>query len=366
MKITCERDKFSQAFLLAASVSATKDVKPVLQNVLLKVENDSVILMATDTEIGIRINVSGCEISEPGTVILPTKLMRSILSENQDKTLEITGSNEKTIVQGSRSRFQLPTQPSDDFPEVEPFPEKTYHTVAAPVFRELIKRTVFATDEDNTRYTLGGVLLDFSEDKIGAVATDGRRLAHQEGTAESVNGHAPEGSSIFPAKALALVERAAGEEEMIQIAVSPNRAVFQTPQTVIYTRLIEGKFPRWKNIVPETDQKVVIELIAGAFLSAVRQAAIVTSEKQPGVEFSFDSGKLELRASGAEIGESTIDLPIAYTGEKLNLKIDPKFVTDFLRVLDAEKQVTLYLSKTGEPVLCRTDDHYEYVIMPLS
>ncbi len=365
MKISCERDKFSHAFQLAASVAALRDVKPVLQNVLLKVEKNAVILMATDTELGIRTVVDGCEILEPGDAILPTKLVKSILQESGDKTLTITGDSAKTLIQGARSRFQLPTQPVSDFPEVEPFQETSYHTISSKIFREMIKRTTFATDEDSTRYALGGVHLDFGPDQLGCVATDGRRLAHQSGVAEAVNDHEPEGSSIFPTKSLSLIERAAAEDEPIKIAVSANRGVFGTEKTVVFTRLIEGKFPRWKNIIPNIEGRKEVEIIAGALLSGVRQAQIVTSEKQPGVDFAFSDGKLELYASGAEVGESSVELPISYSGEKIVLRLDPKFVIDFLRVLESEKSVSTFLA-SGEPVCWKTDDGYEYVVMPIS
>lgn len=365
MKINFARDKFAHAFQLAASVTAVRDVKPVLQNVLMKAEEGSVILMATDSEIGIRTCVEDCEILESGSVILPTKLMKSILQESNDKTLSITGDHEKALIQGTRSRFQLPTQPVSDFPEVEPFTEESYHSIAAKPFQEMIKRTSFATDEDATRYALAGVHFDFGETFLGAVATDGRRLAHQETAAEAVREHAPEGSAIFPTKALALVERSVSEEEPIFLSTSANRAVFKVGRTVVYTRLIEGKFPRWRNIIPPIEGKAVVEVIAGALYSAVRQAAIVTSEKQPGVDFVFSEGKLELSGCGLEVGQSTIDLPITYTGARISLRLDPKFVTDFLRVLDSEKNISIYISEE-EPVYWKTEDGYEYVVMPIS
>ncbi|MGL6194540.1 MAG: DNA polymerase III subunit beta, partial [Thermoguttaceae bacterium] len=310
--------------------------------------------------------VSGCEIIETGSVILPTKSVKSILTESPDKTLEISSDEVNTIIQGARSRFKLLTQPVSDFPEVEQFKEKSYTAVSAKIFKELIKRTMFATDEESTRYSLAGVHFDFGEEnQLGTVATDGRRLAHQVGSAESVKEHSPEGSSIFPTKALTLIERAAGEDESIHIAVSANRAIFKTENAVVFTRLIEGKFPSWRKIIPQIEGKSTVEVVAGALLSSVRQAAIVTSDKQPGVIFTFDTDKLELRATGAETGESAIELPISLSGTKTELKLDPKFIIDFLRVLDSEKNITIYLSDS-DPVLFRTDDNYEYVVMPIS
>lgn len=365
MNIKCERDKFSHAFQLVATITAARDVKPVLQNVLIKIDDETVTLMATDSEIGIRMRVDGCEITEPGSAILPTRLVKSILQESNDPLLEINGNDEKMTIFGARSRFELPTQSVSDFPEIEPFEETSYTAISSKVFREMIKRTIFATDEESTRYSLGGVHLDFGSEELGCVATDGRRLAHQVGAVESVNEHQPEGSSIFPSKSLTLIERAASEEETVKIAVSENRGIFGMDKLVVYTRLIEGKFPRWRSIIPSTEGKKEIPLISGALLSAVRQAAIVTSEKQPGVDFIFENGKLELCASGAEVGESSVEIPIAFDGEKLSCRLDPKFVIDFLRVLEPEKNISVFLA-SDEPVYWKTDDGYEYVVMPIS
>ena len=344
-----------------------RDVKPILQNVLLKADKNSVILMATDTEIGIRTAVDGCEVQKAGDAILPTKQVKSILQESRDKTLTITTDGDKTVIQGTKSRWQLPTQDTEDFLEVEPFEETAYHTISSKVFREMIKRTIFATDEDSSRYSLGGVHLDFGADQLGCVATDGRRLAHQCGVAEAVNEHKPEGSAIFPAKAMSLVERAAADDEPIKIAASAKRGVFEMEKTVIFTRLVEGKFPKWKNIIPNIEGQghKIVEIIAGALLSGVRQAQIVTSEREPGVDFTFSEGKLELSGSGAEVGESSIEIPVSYSDEKISLRLDPKFVTEFLRVFEAEKSITTYL-KGEEPVYWKTDDGYEYIVMPIS
>jgi DNA polymerase-3 subunit beta len=238
--------------------------------------------------------------------------------------------------------------------------------VAAGTFRELVKRTVFAIDTDSARYALGGVLLEMLEGKIIGVATDGRRLANQEISAESVGDHISDGVAIVPPRALTLLERAVTDEsEVIKINMGPNRMLACSHDTTVFCRLIEGRFPKWRNIVPETTSKVSIPLPVGGFYSAVRQAAIVTSEKQPGVVFQFTEGKLTLQGQGAEIGESVIELPIAWQGQENRVKLDPAFLTDFLRVLPTEKVIDAYVDDDG-PVVFKTDDEYMYIVMPLT
>ncbi|MDR2438013.1 MAG: DNA polymerase III subunit beta [Planctomycetaceae bacterium] len=365
MKISCERDKFAQAFQLVASVAAVRDVKPILQNVKIKVEKKGVLLQATDTELGIRLFLDNCETIEKGEAILPTKRLRMILTESSEEKLQIESDQDKTIVSGTRSRFTLTTQPPDEFPDVENFSETAYHEIPAKSLREMIRRTLFATDTDNAKYALGGVFFELIDETIAVVATDGRRLAYQSGRVQCVNNHKVE-TSIFPARTLQLVEKALNDdEEPVKIAVSANRALFQYGNMVFFTRLVEGRFPRWRSIIPETEGKTQIEVLSGALFSAVRQAAVVTSDKQPGVNFVFESGKLELLGHGSEIGDSSVELPISYSGPKKELKLDPKYMSDVLKVLEQEKNLSLFLSD-GDPLTIQTDDSYIYIVMPLS
>ncbi|MDR0337685.1 MAG: DNA polymerase III subunit beta [Planctomycetaceae bacterium] len=365
MKISCERDKFAQAFQLVASVAAVRDVKPVLQNVKIKVEKKGVLLQATDTELGIRLFLDDCEVIEKGEAILPTKRLKMILAASSEAKLQIESSQDKTVISGTRSRFTLVTQPPDEFPDVENFSETAYHEIPAKSLREMIRRTLFATDTENVKYALGGVFFELIEENAAVVATDGRRLAYQSGRVQCVNDHKVE-TAIFPARTLQLVERALNDdEEPVKIAVSANRALFQYGNTVFFTRLVEGRFPRWRSIIPETEGKTPINILAGALRSAVSQAAAVTSDKQPGVHFVFENGKLELQGHGSEIGDSSVELPISYTGSKEELKLDPKFMDDVLKVLESEKNLSLFVSE-GEPFTVQIDDGYIYIVMPLS
>ena len=366
MKISCEREKFSQAFQLTASVAATKDVKPVLQNVKASITKKSVLLQATDTEIGIRLHLEGCENLEKGEVVLPTKMFKKMLQESNESKLLFETEQEKIHVSGAKGRmYSFPTQPADEFPDVEEFNETSYHEVTVKVLREVIRRTIFAIETENHRYNLDGVLLEFIDDKVIGVATDGKRLAFQEGVAKCVGDHKAE-NVIFPAKALQLLERALGnDDEIVQVSVSSNRALFRSGKVVFFTRLVEGRFPRWRNIIPETEGKMEINVLGGALNTAVRQAAIVTSDKEPGVIFSFSPGKLVLHAHGAELGDSNIEVPLAYSGDPKEVKLDPKFFTDYLKVLESEKNLSMYIGD-DDPVHIRTDDAYIYVIMPMS
>src|SRR5262249_50929959 len=151
--------------------------KPILQNIKLEVSDSGAILLATDLEIGIRIQVEGIQAEVPGAAILPLQRFGPILRESSDQTLRLESDGQSTLVRGERSEFKLPAENPQEFPSVADFSEKAFHELPARLLRETIRRTSFATDNESSRYALGGVLLEMAPDKITAVGTDGRRLA---------------------------------------------------------------------------------------------------------------------------------------------------------------------------------------------
>ncbi|MDR0869994.1 MAG: DNA polymerase III subunit beta [Planctomycetaceae bacterium] len=366
MKITCNRAKFLQQFQVAASVAAARDVRPILQNVKIKVTKKNVLLQATDTEVGIRLIVDDCEVHKTGEAVLPAKRLKLMLSESTAETVEIESADNKIIFKvAGKADIELDAWSPDEFPDVEDFEEKSYLEIPASTFSEMIRRTIFATDSENARYALGGILLEFQGDKITAVATDGKRLAFLDGAAVTTGEMALE-TAILPSKAMAFLERVLSEDEQpVKVGISQSRAIFKFQQAVFFTRLVEGKFPKWRSIVPETEGRTQIDILAGALLPDIRLADTVSTDYNPGIVFIFENGKMTLKGSGNEVGKSSVETAISYTGEKVETKLDPKFVKDFLRVLPADKLVSLYFA-SGEPVLAKTDDDYTYIVMPMS
>lgn len=367
MRLTCEREKLSQAFQLAAGVAPTRSPKPILENIKLEARADGVTLMATDLEVGVRIDVAGIEVAAPGDVVLPSKRVGPILRESSDEKLLLESDGSKLRIRGERSEFHLPTQNPDEFPAVRPFEESSYHQLPARLFRELLRRTVFATDTESSRYALGGVLIELSDTEIIGVGTDGRRLARQQGPAELVGDHKTRENTVVPTRAIQLMERALADgEEIVQLATRENDVLVKSQRVTVYSRLVEGRYPKWRDVLPKFEDMWKVELAVGPFYSAVRQAAVVTSEEHRGVEFIFGEGKLVLTAHGAELGESRVEMPIAYDGPQQPIRLDPRFLGDFLRVLDPDQTFTFHLRDSESAIVCATGDGYAYVVMPLS
>jgi DNA polymerase-3 subunit beta len=368
MKITCNREKLLSAFQTVAAVAPARSPKPILQSVKLEVADSAATLLATDLEVGIRYDVAGLEVDAPGAAVLPVDRFGSILRESTDATFRIESDHESTTIRGERSQFKLPSQNPQDFPAVAEFAEKSFYEVSSRLFRELIRRTIFATDNESSRYALGGVKLEWKDNLLTAVGTDGRRLAKMEGPAQAVGQPTPFGDvTVVPTRAMHLLERALGEDSSeVQIAVRQNDILVKNPRVTIYSRLLEGRYPRWRDVFPQRANSLKLDLTVGPVYAAVRQAAIVTSEESRGVDFTFGEGSLVLSGQTAEVGQSRVELPIAYDGKAIAITLDPRFVSDFLKVLEPEKTFTIDLQDSDAAAVCTTDDGYGYVIMPLA
>ena len=368
MKITCNREKMLHAFQTVAAIAPARSPKAILQNVKLEVSSDKATLMATDLEVGIRYEVSGVEVDAPGAAVLPVGRFGSILRESSDATFRLEAGSDGTQIRGERSQFKLPSENPQDFPPIASFEETSYYEISARLFRELIRRTIFATDNESSRYALGGIKLEWKDNLLTAVGTDGRRLAKMEGPSQAVGQPAQFGDvTVIPTRAMNLIERALAEDgSEVQIAVRQNDILVKNPRATIYSRLLEGRYPRWRDVFPQRPTSNKIGLTMGPVYSAVRQAAIVTSEESRGIDFTFGDGSLVLSGQTAEVGQSRIELPIAYDGPSISIKLDPRFVSDFLKVLEPEKAFTIDLQDSDAAAVCTTDDGYGYVIMPLA
>lgn len=368
MKIVCSREKFLAAFQIAAAIAPSRSPKEILLNVKLDASEDRVVLMATDLEAGIRLEVDDVQVLEPGRALLNVSRVGHILRETSDELLTLELGENTLDISGSHSEFHLPRANADEYPSVVAFAEDAYFELPARLFKELVRRTVFATDNESTRYQLGGVLFEMEDESITTVATDGRRLAAMHGTGKSIGGFKNSGmSTIVPTKTLQLMERSISDkDDTVCIAARSNDILIRTNRCTIYSRLVEGRYPNWKQVMPNQDNKTKIEGIVGPFFTALRQASIVADPESRGVEFTFGNGSLVVAAKTADVGQSRIELPISYTGEPLHITMDYRFVSDFFKVLDPEKTFEVGVRSNAEPALFTTDDGYSYVVMPMS
>lgn len=367
MQLTCNRALFSAAFSLAASAVPSRTPRDVLKNVLLSVTAGGVELIGTDQEMGIRCLVQGVNTNSAGEALLPTARLASILRELQDEffTLEIIDRN--ITLRTNSSKFRLSSEDAAEFPPVPSFADWDFFRIPAAVFRTMIRRTSFATDTESTRYALGGLLLEFAPGNVTLAATDSRRLAVATAACESQGApEIPTRTTVVPTKAMGLLERSIDPNaEFVDIAVHDNDVLMRSGACTIASRLVEGRFPRYRDVIPDSST-YRIPIPVGPFFSAVRQSQIVTDEDSRGVDFSFQDSQLTLSSEASTIGDSQVQIPIDFPHPQLKITFDPRFVAEFLRVLPPESTVDLQLTDPDTAAVFRVEDSYTYVVMPLT
>jgi DNA polymerase-3 subunit beta len=367
MKAICHREGLLAACQLASVAIPARDVKPILKNIKAIAGDGRCTLMATDMEVGIRLDVQGLTIQEPGEAILPAAKLIAILRETRDSELEIAADPSACIIKGPSIEFEMPSEDPSQFPDLPTFAEDKYHEITSGSLREMIRRTVFAVAEETARYSMTGVLWELEDNVARLVATDGRRLAVAQGTATAQGGHTTRGQApVVPTKAMSLLERnLQDDEETVKICLRPNEVLFRTERAVVYSRLVEGRFPDYRQVMPKK-QGTRIVLQAQPFQTAVRQAAIMTDEDSKRVTFRFSKNNLTLKAQGATAGRSKVELPIEYDGKTVEVGFNPTYLVDMLKVLPPDAELTLDLIDAGSPALFRSGANYSYLVMPLT
>jgi DNA polymerase-3 subunit beta len=323
--------------------------------------------MATDLELGIRLEVRGLEVEEPGEAILPCARLLAILREAQSDQVTLTADMSGCTVSGPGMEFEMPGEDPAHFPDLPTFTDDKYHELPAGMLRDMIRRTAFAAADESARYSMTGVLWELEDSHVRLVATDGKRLALTSGSATGHGGHTTKGQTpVVPTKAMTLLDRNLHDDsEVVRVSLRPNDALFRTDTAVIYSRLVEGRYPNYRDVFPKKPG-VRVAIPVTPFLLAVRQAAIMTEEDSKRVVFHFAKGKLTLEAQGAATGRSKVELPLDYDGTALDISFNPAYLTEMLKVLPSDAELTLDLVDGASPALFKQEPNYSYLVMPLT
>ena len=371
----CSHDpqhKFAQLQLQIFDTGILCNVKVVAD------KQDGVFLMATDTELGIRVRVNA-DVLKNGEALLPPKQFLQILESANEAWLTLEGTKTGISLTGGhygKERWTLDTQSPDEYPIIADFTETAYHEIPAFALHDVIRSTMFAVDDENDKFTLGGVCFESGTDGAWcAVATDGRRLAVKTSVGTNVNGHtfAP---AILPVNTLKLLSKVLKDKSVhvtdsvkmaIHTTVKDNQKTsgsvqFHCNGVTLFSRMLEGRFPKWQSIMPTTDDRLHAQIRCETLRTAVKQ--MITSDLEPGVLFAFRRGSLTLASLAKESGQAKAVLPLSFDGTA-DFIFDLSYIRDFLRVLEADTVVDIFMAAINDPVLFVTGDGYRYLVMPI-
>lgn len=347
---------------LVAVAAATGSKKDVMSNILVTVLKGAVELYATDNEASVLSTVVASGGVAGEQFLVPPQRLTAILNEITAETVTLSILDNSIRVHAVGANFRLSNENASSYPPRNRFDSDAYYRIPGAVLRKMIRRTGIATDNDSTRYALGGVLFEFIGDGLVCAGTDSRRLAVAN-AAVTRHGDCEDVKGVVPNKALKLMDRLPDTE--VDVALTERSIHVRTDGFELSARLVEGRFPRYRDVIP-TSPTVEIVLPVPQFFAAIRQSQIVTDEENRGVEFLFDAAMLTLKSQATSIGESKIEMPIEYDSDEINITFDPKYVADFLKVVNHEAVVNLSLTDSETAAVFRVEDSYTYVIMPLA
>ncbi len=366
MKVICNRGALLEALNVAGNVINPRSPKPVLQCIKVTAADDRITLAATDLEVAIRYSDAQVQIEQPGEALLPADKFRDIVRESMDDTLSITIKDDRAIIKGQDSEFKIFTQPASEFPPVPDFEGEADFEVAGGHLKQLIGQTLFAAAKESTRYAFNGVLVVAKGKKISLISTDGRRLAQANGDLSNADKLSKDGvKAIIPTKALQLVEKLIDDpEEAVGFQMRENQVIVHTSNATLTSNLVEGQFPPYEDVIPKDADKKMTASTAD-FLSAIKRAALLTTEESKGVRMHFTKSGLKLTSRSPEAGEAEVNFACKFEGGDVEIGFNPSFLTEALRVVDTD-EIALELTAANRPGLLKGGANFLYVIMPVN
>jgi DNA polymerase-3 subunit beta len=342
-------------------VIGTRSTLPILSNVLIETDGDKLWLTSTDLEVSVRCSVPA-EIETAGSTTLPAKKLFSIIRElaSSELTMELDEKNSTSLTCGS-SFFKIMGLPREDFPALPTLDAGFAYTLDQAVLKDMLAKTAYAASSDETRQFLNGVLLSFKNDKLTAVATDGRRLALIEHEVEIPKD--AEADMIVPSKAVNELLHSLGNEGQIKIRAVKNQVTFEFGDQVLFSKLIEGNYPNFRQVIP-SQAEFRIQIERETLLAAVRRVALLTSDRSNSIKLTFAKNKVEVSAQTQDIGEAHESIPIKFAGAELNVAFNPEFIVDPLRHLTSD-EVYLEFNDELSPGVIKCDTPFLYVLMPM-
>ena len=361
MKFSATKEKLLEGLQQVQNVVSTRTTLPILSNVLLQAKEGAVHLTTTDLDVGVRGSFEA-NVDKVGATTLPARRLFTIIRElpSSEIAIEVDGKNAASIRSG-QSFFKILGLPEEEFPPLPKFENAKVVTMRQKDLHDGLRKTAYAISTDETRYVLNGVLFSFKENKLTLVATDGRRLAMLDIELEFPRSH--EAEIIVPTKAVTELQRLLKDDGEVKISVGSGQIAFDLNSTLLVSKLIEGNYPNYKQVIPsEAKERVTLE--RETFLNSLRRVSLLASDKSNSIKLNFSKNNIEITANTPEVGEARESLPVAYKGRDFAIAFNPEFLMAPLRNL-TEDEVFFDLIDEMSPGVLKIQTPFLYVLMPM-
>ena len=369
MKLTIKKEEILKGLQRIQGVVEKKNTMPILSNMLLTAEANSVEIVATDLEIGLRGRYIA-EVEQPGAVTVSAKKMYEIVRElpADDVQIKVEDSNWVKIISG-QSQFKLVGLPKDEYPALPDVAEEGMIVIDGDTLRDMIKKTLYSVGENDARYVLNGLFVHMTQTKGGLnirmVGTDGHRLSMIDRVVDAKH---KEESLIVPKKAMMELRRILEEDTPkaeLRLGFSKNHALFKRDGLVMVSKLIDGNYPNYQQVVPAKSTKKVT-VSKDVFTHAVKRVSILSKEKTNAVKLQLEKDRLILSTNNPEVGEASEELAVDYKGDGVAIGFNSRYLMDVLTAMDRQ-MIALELNDSLSPCLITEegDEHYKCVVMPM-
>lgn len=363
MNLTITRQNLHKALSAVTACIPAKSSLPVLSNILVECVDDGVRISGTDLDLWLRTTVPA-DVKTPGSITAPGKKLEQIARELRDAPVGIQLQGDQLDISCGRSQFKLNGLPAEEFPALPDIDFDDGWSVATSTLHELIDKTAFAVSDEESRPVLNGVLWELRDGEMRMVATNGHRLARMVISAES--GGAEARDFIVPPVALTHVQRLSDPQEEVQAAASGNHLGFRLGPTEVYTRLIEGTYPNYEQVIPKDNERVA-RTVRADLERAVRRMAVMTSDHTHKIKLSFAPERVHMNVTTPDLGEAHDELDVEYTGEPLEIAFNAVYLQEVVKAMASDEVKMAF--KTPERAATIEpgdgDSNYLCLVMPL-
>ena len=364
MKISISRDAILSPLQMVNNVIERRQTLPILSNVLLSIVDNKISLTGTDLEIEV-INQVEAISADDGTTTLPARKFFDICKALPDgSTIELSINDDRATLKSGKSRFSLSTLASNEFPNIDSLIAPSEFTVSQKVLKKLIDQTQFCMAQQDVRYYLNGLMLEISNDKLTAVATDGHRLAYCE--SEASVGIPDSRQVIIPRKAVVEISRLLEDsDENVVIALSENHIRLSFNDVIFTSKLIDGKFPDYQQVIPknsENEVKGARDLLYQSF----NRTSVLSNEKYRGMRLQLLPNQLTATVHNPEQDEAEEIIEVDYSGDEFEIGFNVSYLLDALNAIKSD-EVVMQLTDSNHSCLLfgSSDPASKYVVMPM-
>jgi DNA polymerase III subunit beta len=367
MKVVCPKSVLLDALGVASSIVTSRSTLPILANVLIECGDKEISLTTTDLEIGLMIKIEAT-VEEKGCITIPAKNLLDKVRELPEDDVTLYTEESKVHIDCQRYSSTIMGIMKEEFPNPPEVDEKSFVKLPAKALHRMVSKTIISVSTESTRYSLNGILYEIKGSMLKLVATDGRRLSLIKGQIENLESYSK--SMIIPSKAnneLLKVLSGADDDTEVTIRLGDNFVAFICGAAVLTTRLVDGQFPDYEKVIPNSFEKR-LKAPNDEIIKVTRRIAISSNEKRSSVKYSINTGSLTVSANDAERSDFAVEeLPVEYEGKTIETAYNSRYLIEILKAVDS-KDVVFEMNESVTPAMIRGADEDEYfsILMPMT